>query len=120
MPILYTSVIILKKLNLLRDRLSLSHLIEGNFKHNFQDSLNLLYNCGHGIQFTAYFFSNERYTVLGTLNSIGCNLLNKINVVLKQLLLFGNLLFNCNKKLHIFIVFIDYVLSTKRFDEALF
>ena len=35
-------------------------------------------------------------------------------------LLFGNLSFNSNKNLEILNATIDYILSTKRFDEALF
>ena len=52
-----------------RLRLGLSHLREHKFKHNFQESLNPLRNCGHGIESTTHFFlhcplfTNGRYTV---------------------------------------------------------
>ena len=109
-----------------RLHLGLSHLREHKFKHNFQESLNPLCNCGHGIESTTHFFlhcplfTNERYTLLSTLSSIDCTLLNNTDFVLTQTLLFGNLSFNSNKNLEILNATIGYILSTKRFDEALF
>ena len=106
--------------------LGLSYLREYKFKHNFQESLNLLCNCGHGIESTTHFFLhcslslNERYTLLSTLSSIDCNLFNNTDFVLTQSLRFGNLSFNSNKNLEILNATIDYILSTKRFDAALF
>ena len=109
-----------------RLRFGLSHLSEHKFKHNFQESLNPLCNCGHGIESTTLFFihcpifTNERYTLLSTLSSIDCNLLNNTGFVLTQTLLFGNLSFNSNKNLEILNATIDYILSTKRFGKLLF
>ena len=88
-----------------RLRLGLSRFREHKFKHNFQESLNPLPNCGHGIKSTTHFFlhcplfTNERYTLLSTESSIDCNLLNNTDFVLTQALVFGNL------------YFIDYILS---------
>ena len=65
-------------------------------------------------------FTNERYTLLSTLSSTDCNLLNNTDFVLTKTLLFGNFSFNSNKNLEILNATIDYILSTKRFDEALF
>ena len=109
-----------------RLRFGLSHLSEHKFKHNFQESLNPLCNCGHGIESTTLsfihcpIFTNERYTLLSTLSSIDCNLLNNTDFVLTQTLLFGNLSFNSNKNLEILNATIDYILSTKRFGKLLF
>ena len=36
-------------------RLGLSHLREQELKHNFQESSNPLWNCGHGIKSTSHF-----------------------------------------------------------------
>ena len=108
-----------------RLRLGLSNLSEHKFKHNFQESLNPLCNCGHGIEAATHFFlhcplfTNARYTLLSTLSSIDYNLLNNTHFVLTQALLFGNLSYS-NKNLEILNATIDYILSTKRFDEALF
>ena len=109
-----------------RLRLGLSHLREHKFKHNFQESLNPLWNCGRGIESTTNFFlhcplfTNVRYTLLSTLSSIDCNLLNNTDFVLTQTLLFGNLSFDSNKNVEILNATIDYSLSNKRFDDALF
>ena len=110
----------------MRLRLGLSHLREHKFKHKFKESLNHLCNCGHGIESTIHFFlhcplfTNERYTLLSTLSSIACNLLNNTDFILTKTLLFGNMSFNSNKNLEILSATIDYILSAKRFDEALF
>ena len=109
-----------------RLRLGLSHLRKYNIKRNFQESLNPLCNCGHGIESTTHFFlhcplfTDERYTLLSTLSSIDCNLLNSTDFVLTQTVLFDTLSFNSNKNLEILNATIDYILSTKRFDQALF
>ena len=116
------------ELNLLRDFVStrLSHLREHKFKHNFQEISNPFCNCGHSMESTTHFFLhcplfiNERYAFLSTLSSIDCNLLNNTDFVLTQTLPFGNLSFDSNKNLEILDATIDYMRSTKRFDEALF
>ena len=60
--------------------LGLCHLREHKVKHNFQEFLNPLCNCGHSIESTTNFFlhcplfTNERYTLLSTLSCIDCNL----------------------------------------------
>ena len=62
-----------------RLRLGLSHLREHKFKHSFQDTLNLLCNCGHDIESTTHFFFhcpffiNERRTLLSTLHNLIVN-----------------------------------------------
>ena len=110
----------------MRLRLGLSHLREHKFKHNFQETLNPLCNCAHGIESTTHFFlhcplsTNERYTLISTLSSTDCNMLNNTGFVLTQTLLFGNFSFSSNKNLETLNANIDYILSTKRFDEALF
>ena len=63
---------------IMRPRLAFIHLREHKFKHNFQEFLNPLCNCGHGIESTTYFFlhcplfSNEICTLLSTLSGIDC------------------------------------------------
>ena len=80
--------------------------------------------CGYRIESTTHIvlhcplFTNQRYTLLSTLSSIDCNLLNNTDFVLTQTLLFSNLSFNSNKNLEIFNN--DYILSTKRFDDPCF
>ena len=106
--------------------LGLSHLREHKFKYNFQESLNPLCNCGHGIESTTHFFlhcplfTNERYTLLSTLSSIDCTMLKNTDFVLTQTLLLGNLSFNSNKNLEILNATIGYILSTKRLMKPCF
>ena len=108
-----------------RLRLGLSHLREHKFKHNFQDSINPLCNCGHDIESTTHYllhcplFVNERSTFFSTLSSLDCTLLDNTDSSLTQTLLFGNTSFKSNKNLKILIATIDYILSTKRFEEPL-
>ena len=96
------------------------------FKHNFKEPLNPLCKFGHGIESTTHFFlhcplfTNERYTLLSTLSSIDCNLLNNTDFVLTKTLLFGNFSLNSNKNLELLNATIDYILSINRFDEAVF
>ena len=95
--------------------------MEHKLKHKFQESLNLSCNCGYGIEFTTHFFlhcplfTNKRYTLLSTSSSTDCNLFNNTDFVLTQTLLSGN----SNKSFEILSATIDYIISTKRFDEAL-
>ena len=42
--------------------LGLSYLKGHNFKHNFQEFLNLLCNCRHGIESSTCFFSTVNYS----------------------------------------------------------
>ena len=107
-------------------RLGLNQLSKHKFKYNFQEFLNPLCNCGHGIASETHFFlhsplfTNERCTLLSTISSIDCNLLNNTDFLSTQILPFGNLSFNSNTNLETLNATIDYILSTKRFDEALF
>ena len=108
-----------------RLRLGLSHLREHKLKHNFQDLINLLCNCGHDIDSTTHLFHcplfvNERSTFFGTLSSLDCNLLDNTDSTLTQTLPLGNRSFKSTKNLKILIATIDYILSRKRFDEPLF
>ena len=82
----------------------MSRLREHKFKHNFQDHLNPICSCGLDIKFTSYFllhcptFNDERYTLLSTLNNIDCKLLELTKSSLSQTLLYGNTLFDKEKK----------------------
>ena len=73
-----------------RLRLGLSHLREHIFKHSFQDTINLLCNCGQDIESAAHFFLhcpffiNERRIVLSTIHSLGSKLLDCTYYVLTQ------------------------------------
>ena len=107
-------------------RLGLSHLREHKFKHRFQDSLNLFCSCGLDNESTAHFLLHcptyiiERRTLLCTLVNIDNNLLDLCEPVLIRTLLFGSNSFDTNANTNVLNATIEYILSTKRFDEPLF
>ena len=108
-----------------RIRLGLNHLREHKFKHSFQDTLNPICNCGNDVESAIHFFlhcplySNERRTLLNSLVNIDHTLLDNTDFSLTQILLFGNTTFNAIENTKIINLTIDFVLSTKRFEEPL-
>ena len=109
-----------------RLRLGLSHLREDKFKHGFQDTINPLCNCGQDIESSTHFFLrcpffiNERRTLLNTIHSLDSKLLDCTDYDLTQALLFGNTSQISSNNFKIIHASIDYILSSKRFDEPLF
>ena len=81
---------------LTRLRVGFSHLREHKFKHNFQDTLNPLCNCGLEVETTVHFFLHchnfiaERETLLSRINDVDNNIRNKSDKDLTQILLFGD------------------------------
>ena len=106
--------------------LGLSHLREHKFKHSFQDTLNALCNFGQDIESTTHFFLhfplffNERHTLLSTIRSLDSKLLDFTDYDLTQTLLFGVTSQTSSNNFKIINASIDYILSSKRFDEPLF
>ena len=111
---------------LTRLRLGLSHLREHKFKHSFQDSLNSLCKCGADVESTTLFLlhclicNNDRYSLLSTIRNIVCKLLEITDSSFTQTLLYANPSFNIITDSLILNATIDFILSTKRFEEALF
>ena len=109
-----------------RLRLGLSHLREHKFKYSFQDSLNLFCSCGLDIESTALFLLHcptyiiERRTLLSALVNMDNNLLGLCEPVLIRALLFGSNSFDTDTNTNVLNATIEYILSTKRFDEPLF
>ena len=109
-----------------RLRLGLSHFREHKFKHSFQDSLNPFCSCGLDIESTGHYllhcpkYITERRTLLSTIENIDNNLLDVCEPVLIKTLLFGSNLFDSNANTNVLNATIEYVLSTKRFEEPLF
>ena len=108
-----------------RLRLGLSHLHEHKFKHSFQDSLNPFCSCGLDIESTAHFlhcptYIIERRTLLNTLVNIDNTLLDLCEPVLIKTLLFGSNSFDIDANTNVLNAAIEYILSTKTFDEPLF
>ena len=105
-----------------RIRFGLSHFRGHKIKHSFQDSINLICNCGNDVETGIHFFlhcslySNERCTLLNSLSKIEHKLLDSTDNSLNQTLLFGNSLLTLTDNTKIINFTIDFVLSTKRFD----
>ena len=109
-----------------RLRPGLSHLRECKFKHSFQDSLNPFCSCGSDIESTVHYllhcptYITERRSVLSTIENIDNNLLDLCEPVLIKTLLFGSNSFDANANTNVLNATIEYVLSTKRFEEPFF
>ena len=108
-----------------RLRLCLSHFWEHKFRHNFQDTLNPICNCGDEIKTTILYllhcpnYLDERRTLLDNLQSIGETIHDKNDSQISELLLFG---FSSNHDASntcILNANIQYILATKRFDVLL-
>ena len=65
-------------------------------------------------------YITERCTLLSTIENIDSNLLDLCEPVLIKTLLFGSNSFDTNTNTNVLIATIEYVLSTKRFEEPLF
>ena len=108
-----------------RLRLGLSHLREHKPNQNFQNCMNPLCSCGMDIKSTSRFFphcpvfDDKRITLLSTLKKIDSKLIETNESSLIETLLFGNSLFDLTKNSLILNGSIDYILSIKRFEEAL-
>ena len=109
-----------------RQGLGLSHLREHKFKYSFQDSLNPFCSCGLDIESTAHFLLHcptyifERRNLLSTIEIIDNNLLYLCQPALIKTLLFGSNSFDTNANTNVLNAKIEYVVSTKGFEEPLF
>ena len=104
----------------------LGHLREHKCKHSFQDTLNLICNCGKDIQTTTYYllhcpdYLQERMILLITVSCIVPNIFDFNNDQLIEILLYGKEdLDNINNAI-ILDGTINYLMKTKRFDAQLF
>ena len=94
--------------------------------HSFQDSLNPLCKCGAEIESTTHFLlhcpihNNDRSCILSTIRNTDPKLLEITDFSLTQTLLHGNPSFDIITNSLILNVTIGFILSTKRFEEALF
>ena len=110
---------------LMRLRLGLSHLNEHKFKNNFQDTLNPLCTCGCDVENTCHFliycsnFLTERTTLLNEITNIDSNILNQADATINKTLLFGNSKYSNEVNLQILNASVDFILTSKRFDELL-
>ena len=108
-----------------RLRLELSLLREDEFKHSFQDSINRHCSCSLAVQSTIHYFLHcflfiiERHTLLNIISQIDNKLLdsNESNLIQH---LFGEPSRGTKTNTEILNATVNYILTTKRFDERLF
>ena len=109
-----------------RLRLGLSHLREHKFKHSFQGSINPLCSCSLDVESTIHYFLHcsqfriERHTLLDKISQIDNKLLDSNESNLIQHLLFSDPSKDTETNTEILNATVNYVLTTKRFDERLF
>ena len=109
-----------------RLRPGLSHLREHKFKRSFQDTINPLCDCGQDIESSIHFFLhctffiNEKRNLLTTIRSLDSKLLDCTDYDLTKTLLFYNTSQTSSNNFKIINALINYILSSKRFDESLF
>ena len=110
-----------------RLRLGSNHLREHKLKHSFQDSPNRFCNCEKGeVETSSHYlllcsnYSEEQFVVLNTLKNTDMPILQQIDSKFTSVLLFGDTSFDNGKNTFILDTTIDYIISTRRFDEPLF
>ena len=116
---------ILKTVTVLRKTIR-TYLHEHNFKHSFQDFINPICRYGTDLESCLHFFllytliQNERRIILSTVTNTGSNLLDKCDFCLTQIFLFDDTFLDVNTNSSILNATIDFVISSKRFEEQLF
>ena len=110
---------------LTRLRLGFSHIHEHKFKNNIQDRFNPLCTCDCDVENRCNYllhcpnFLVERNTLLKKITNIDSNILNQADATITKTLLFGNSKYSSEINLQILNGSIDFILTSKRFDEPL-
>ena len=102
-----------------RLRVGLSHLCKQNSRY-FKSYLQLRFWCWIDFSFYSPLFHDEKHTLLSTTKNIDYRLLDVIGTVLINTFLFGNCFVNTHTNTQILNATIEYILTTKTFDESLF
>ena len=109
-----------------RIKLVLSHLQEHKFRHSFQNILKPICNCGSDIESSLHYlphcptYNTEKHILLSTLKNIDSNLLDFVEPILIETLLFDGNSFDINTNTNVLNAAIEHILSTKRFDTGFF
>ena len=105
---------------LTRLRLQFSHLNEHKFRHNFNDCVSAMCDCGAETETTSHFFlrcqffANERQKLLDDVYRIDASIKNLNEESLIDVLLHGSDRFNESKNKQILLQTICYIQATKR------
>ena len=106
-------------------RVGLSHLDEHKLKNNFQDTLNPFCICGSDAENPCQFllhcpnFLTERNTFLNKITNIESNILYQADATITKKLLFGNPKYSNEINLQTLNASIEFILTSKKFDEPL-
>lgn len=119
-----------KSLKLLtRLHVGLCHPCKYKFKHRFHDSVNTCFSCGNDSIKTSscfllrcYNFSDERLTLWSSIRNIGGTVFQQNDAKVNHVSLLSNASFNKISSKFFFFqeVTTDYLVITRKFDEALF
>ena len=110
---------------LTRMRLGLSHLADHKFRHNFQDCLSPICNCGQEIEATSHFlihclnYRRARKTFFEKINLIDSNILQQSDLSITNNLLFGSEKLKDDKNNALLTSAIKFTQSTERFKYQL-
>ena len=105
-----------------RPRLDLSHFPEQKFKQSFQDTLNPFCLCGLDVEAKTHFFlycpllSNEKYTLLSTVNNTDSSLTNTNDSILDHILPCHKSSFDTSSNPLIPNATMNYLISKNRFE----
>ena len=111
-----------------RLRLVLSHLGDHKFKHSFQGSHNPICNCGIEVKTTLHYLLHchklsllhKRKTLLDNIKFSLPNILEQSDSFINNILLFGDTSLGNSSNTIILIATVNYITSTKRFDDSIF
>ena len=99
---------------------------EHKFKDSFQDTLNPFCSCDLDVETNTHFFlycplfTNQRRTLLSTVNDIDSSLTNTNDSILTHILLFGKASLDTSANTLLLNATMNYIISTNRFEESLF
>ena len=111
---------------LTRLRLKFSHLKEHKFRHNFNDTVSPMCNCGTETETNDHyflrcpFFNSHRKKLLDSLYEIDISLKGINNTTLVDILLFGSDSYSENINKNILSLTLSFIKSTDRFEKPLF
>ena len=109
-----------------RLRLSLNHLRDHKFKHS-EYTLNPFCSCGLDVETNTHFFflycalfTNQRRTLLSTVNDIDNSLTNTNDSILTYILLFGKASLDTSTNTLLLNATMNYIISTNIFEGSIF
>ena len=100
-------------------------LEEHKFRHNFQDTINLLCSCSLEKESTSHFFLRcqnfitPRTNFMNELCKVDSNILNLDEISLTKLLLYGDSKYENNVNKNILLASINFILSANQFEGHL-